>query len=133
MTLLEDELAAVIEGPDEVHGNNLCSEDSNNEVSTISTTFLSTFCCVNGPPQITILVVLMAVSIGCTLSVFPAVTTTRYAELYYGYDGKDDCYRHSSDKEPEACDLANRRAQDSAAYAGEKSCHTIIFLSALNH
>ena len=59
------------------------------------TSFLRTFLCTNGPPQIILLCILFAFGFGCTIGVVPAVMTNRYAILLHNYTGPD-CSSYSS-------------------------------------
>lgn len=53
--------------------------------------FLSTFANSKGAPQIIFLCMLLALSLGSTVGVVPAVMTDRFARLNHGFDGEQDC------------------------------------------
>jgi MFS transporter, DHA1 family, tetracycline resistance protein len=52
--------------------------------------FVHDFWQSRGPPQIAVLMVLIAMGLGCTIGVVPAVMSDRFARLYHGWEG-DDC------------------------------------------
>lgn len=80
--------------------------------------FLAEFAHSKGPPQIVILIMLLALGFGSTIGVVPAVVTDRYARLHHGYTDSKDCadYYDSSDgSKPEACLKGSADAQNSVA------------------
>jgi MFS transporter, DHA1 family, tetracycline resistance protein len=52
--------------------------------------FVHDFWQSRGPPQIAFLMVLIAMGMGCTIGVVPAVMSDRFARLHHGWEG-DDC------------------------------------------
>ena len=71
------------------------SSSTHNTQNHNQTSFLRTFLCTNGPPQIILLCILFAFGFGCTIGVVPAVMTNRYAILLHNYTGPD-CSSYSS-------------------------------------
>jgi hypothetical protein len=53
--------------------------------------FIVEFSKAKGPPQIVLLVMLLALGFGSTIGVVPAVMTDRYARIRHGYDGMASC------------------------------------------
>lgn len=49
--------------------------------------FIEEFASTSGPPQIAGLMILIAVGLGCTIGVVPAVMADRFARLEHGWDG----------------------------------------------
>jgi hypothetical protein len=123
------------------------SSDSSN--TTSKTSFLRTFLCTNGPPQIILLCVLFAFGFGCTIGVVPAVMTNRYAVLRHNYTGPDcssysttrsstaahhnssddgDDDGHNTNIKPPACYDASADAQNGVAME-EMISNTFTFLT----
>eukprot|EP00980_Cylindrotheca_fusiformis_P014317 scaffold3821_cov127-Cylindrotheca_fusiformis.AAC.7 len=80
--------------------------------------FLVQFAKTKGPPQITLLMMLVAIGLGSTIGVVPAVMSDRFARLRHGYDGEELC----SDildisMRPAPCMLGSSDAQNAAAAA----------------
>lgn len=78
--------------------------------------FLMEFVEKEGPPQILILVLLLALGFGSTIGVVPAVMTDRYARLNHGYTDPTDCADWSVDEKPFECLAGSADAQNGAAY-----------------
>eukprot|EP00567_Pseudictyota_dubia_P003789 CAMPEP_0197446878 /NCGR_PEP_ID=MMETSP1175-20131217/11697_1 /TAXON_ID=1003142 /ORGANISM="Triceratium dubium, Strain CCMP147" /LENGTH=542 /DNA_ID=CAMNT_0042978047 /DNA_START=56 /DNA_END=1684 /DNA_ORIENTATION=+ len=78
--------------------------------------FIRFFASSRGAPQVVFLCMLLALALGSTLGVVPAVVTDRYARLNHGYDGKDCASFVSSDKPLECLD-GSADAQNAAAAA----------------
>lgn len=78
--------------------------------------FLMEFVEKEGPPQILILVLLLALGFGSTIGVVPAVMTDRYARLNHGYTDPTDCADWSMDEKPFECLAGSADAQNGAAY-----------------
>ena len=89
--------------------------------------FLRTFLCTNGPPQVILLCLLFAFGFGCTVGVVPAVMTNRYAVLHHRYTGPD-CSSVTTTSKPPACDEAAADAQNSVAVEQLVS-NTLTFLT----
>jgi hypothetical protein len=80
-----------------------------------------------GPPQITALCLLIALALGSTVGVVPAVVGDRYARLHHGYSG-EPCLDLAKDYRPQECTLGNDDAQNSAAFASFVS-NTLTFVT----
>jgi len=79
--------------------------------------FIRHFIGTNGPPQIITLCLVIALALGSTIGVVPAVVEDRYARLSHGYIGKAHCLDIEKDERPNECLLGNEDAQNSAAIA----------------
>lgn len=77
--------------------------------------FLFTFATSDGPPQIVILMLLLALGFGSTIGVVPAVMSDRYARLNHGYTDDKDCSLFGMDDKPQACLAGSSDAQNAAA------------------
>lgn len=77
--------------------------------------FIAYFVHSNGPPQIIILVVLLAVGLGSVIGVVPAVMTDRYARIAHGYSGEKSCSDYSPTERPQACLDGSSDAQNAVA------------------
>lgn len=78
--------------------------------------FLRHFFGSPGPPQITALCLSIALALGSTVGVVPAIVEDRYARLHHGYSG-EPCLDLAKDYRPHECSLGNDDAQNSAALA----------------
>ena len=89
--------------------------NSNSECSDKPTmSFLRYFLSTSGPPQIITLCLLLALALGSTVGVVPAVVEDRYARLSHGYTG-EPCLQIKAGERPHECLLGNDDAQNSAA------------------
>lgn len=79
--------------------------------------FLVTFATSKGPPQIVILIMLLALGFGSTIGVVPAVMTDRYARLNHGYADDRDCSDYTMSDKPLECLNGSSDAQNAAALA----------------
>ncbi len=80
--------------------------------------FLVQFSEMKGPPQIAFLMALLAIGLGSTIGVVPAVMGDRFARLYHGYEGEEHCSSFSDpSQKPEACFLGGSDAQAASAVA----------------
>jgi len=80
--------------------------------------FLVQFSEMKGPPQIAMLMALLAIGLGSIIGVVPAIMGDRFARLYHGYDGEAHCSSFSNnDNKPEACFLGGADAQAAASVA----------------
>lgn len=79
-----------------------------------NTSFLRYFLTSSGPPQIITLCLLIALALGSTVGVVPAVVEDRYARLNHGYTG-EPCLQIKMGERPQECMLGNDDAQNSAA------------------
>jgi MFS family permease len=77
--------------------------------------FIVQFAKTKGPPQITILMILIAIGLGSTIGVVPAVMSDRFARVNHGYSGQESC--SDLDQKPDACTFGFADAQDAAATA----------------
>ena len=79
--------------------------------------FLVEFSQTNGPPQIAGLMMLIAIGLGCTIGVVPAVMTDRFARLRHGYDLPERCWEFTTTpggggiEKPDECFLGSADAQ----------------------
>lgn len=78
--------------------------------------FLRHFFKSPGPPQITALCLSIALALGSTIGVVPAVVEDRYARLHHGYSG-EPCLDLAKEYRPQECSQGNDDAQNSAAFA----------------
>uniref|UniRef100_A0A7S2XRJ3 Major facilitator superfamily (MFS) profile domain-containing protein n=1 Tax=Attheya septentrionalis TaxID=420275 RepID=A0A7S2XRJ3_9STRA len=77
--------------------------------------FLMEFATSRGPPQVVALCMLLALALGSTIGIVPAVVTDRYARLNHGYSDSYDCSHYHSNQKPEACVAGNNDAQNASA------------------
>ena len=85
--------------------------------------FILQFAKTKGPPQITFLMILIAMGLGSTIGVVPAVMTDRFARLNHGYNSTESCASSFSvddggssiDDNAEACYLGSADAQNAVA------------------
>ena len=76
--------------------------------------FLSTF--FRSKPAVHLLLVafFMAMGVGSTVGVIPALMADRYARLRHGYVGEENCFAYTTGK-PDACQKGANDAQEAAA------------------
>ena len=79
--------------------------------------FLVKFATSDGPPQIVILIMLLAMGFGSTIGVVPAVVTDRFARLNHGYSDEKECSYYGVDDKPSECLDGSSDAQNAAAFA----------------
>lgn len=92
--------------------------------------FLVQFTEMKGPPQIALLMVLLAIGLGSTIGVVPAVMGDRFARLHHGYKGDAHCSSFTDNvSKPEACFLGSSEAQAVASVANLVS-NVFTFMSA---
>lgn len=93
----------------EIEGN-----EGGNNVHDSYFNFLSTY--FRSMPAVHLLPValFMAMGVGSTVGVVPALMADRYARLHYGYDGEEMCLSYTNNK-PEACQKGASAAQEAAA------------------
>lgn len=91
--------------------------------------FVVQFSEMDGPPQIALLMALLAIGLGCTIGVVPAIAGDRFARLHHGYDGVADCSSFDSETKPEACFLGGSDAQAAASLANLIN-NSLTFLTA---
>jgi MFS family permease len=79
--------------------------------------FMASFRNSNGAPQVVILCLLIALSLGSTIGVVPAVMTDRFARLNYGFDDEHDCSFFTPEKGsvPKECTSGSNDAQNAMA------------------
>lgn len=78
--------------------------------------FLMEFVESKGPPQILLIMLLLALGFGSTIGVVPAVMTDRYARLQHGYSDPRDCADWVMEDKPHECLAGSGDAQNGAAY-----------------
>jgi hypothetical protein len=76
--------------------------------------FIVQFAKTKGPPQIALLMMLVALGLGCTIGVVPAVMSDRFARLHHGYNG-DACASFVMHDKPSECLQGSSDAQNTAA------------------
>jgi MFS family permease len=76
--------------------------------------FIVQFANTKGPPQIALLLMLVALGLGCTIGVVPAVMTDRFARLNHGYNG-DACASFGMHDKPSECLDGSSDAQNTVA------------------
>jgi len=91
-------------------------EDSQHE-GVKEDSFIDFFRKSNGPPQTVLLCLLLALSLGSTIGVLPAVVTDRYARIRHGYNGDEDCSFYDVDDRPMECINGSNDAQNASAVA----------------
>ena len=91
-------------------------DDDSGAASSSATAFLLHFFQTPGPPQIIALCLSIALALGSTIGVVPAVVEDRYARLYHNYTG-EACLSLPTENRPTECSLGNEDAQNSAALA----------------
>jgi hypothetical protein len=78
--------------------------------------FLQEFANSKGPPQIIVLMILLALGFGSTIGVVPAVMTDRYARLNHGYTDATHCSMLlHQELPPGACLRGSADAQNAVA------------------
>ncbi|CAB9510394.1 Hippocampus abundant transcript-like protein 1 [Seminavis robusta] len=65
--------------------------------------FLMQFASKKGPRAIFLLLMCLALGVGSTIGVVPAVMTDRYARLQHGYDDPTDCADYDMNSKPQEC------------------------------
>jgi MFS family permease len=76
--------------------------------------FIVQFANTKGPPQIAFLLMLIALGLGCTIGVVPAVMSDRFARLNHGYNGAG-CASFGMHDKPSECLDGSSDAQNTAA------------------
>ena len=90
-------------------------QDGKDEINIL---FLQFFFTSKGPPQIVLLSMLVALALGSTIGVAPAVLSNKYATLYHGLDDTImTCADYKRDDKPQACLDGSNDAQSAAAAA----------------
>ena len=96
--------------------NEDADKDNEEEVMGKAPSLYEIYFTKSGPPQMLMVIILMACGYGCVVSVVPTVMKDRYARLNHGWEG-EDCSEFDSDNEPDACDKGGDDAQNAAALA----------------
>lgn len=91
--------------------------DDGEEYHASQSAFLLHFLKSSGPPHIIALCLLVALALGSTIGVVPAVVGDRYARMRHGYSG-EPCAALIKEERPHECLMGNEDAQNSAAIAG---------------
>ena len=99
--------------------------DDTDDQNPSQSNFLLHFIKSSGPPQIIALCLIIALALGSTIGVVPAVVEDRYARLHHGYSG-EPCLELDKEDRPHECLLGNEDAQNSAALASFVS-NTLTF------
>eukprot|EP00934_Nitzschia_sp_Nitz4_P006723 Nitzschia sp. Nitz4//scaffold336_size18528//12918//14618//NITZ4_008776-RA/size18528-snap-gene-0.2-mRNA-1//-1//CDS//3329548295//6713//frame0 len=79
--------------------------------------FVVQFAKTRGPPQITVVMVLIAIGLGSTIGVVPAVMSERFARLRHGYDLDTPCASFPLLQKPDECFQGSGDAQNAATAA----------------
>jgi len=66
-----------------------------------------------GPPQLVLVCIIIALSLGSVVGAVPAIMTDRLARDKFGYSGEETCFE--TDVKPEECTKGNNLAQDYSA------------------
>jgi len=103
----------------------LLGDQHDEDNSSSQSAFLVYFIKSSGPPQIITLCLLIALALGSTIGVVPAVVEDRYARLHHAYTGAP-CLELAKDDRSHECLLGNEDAQNSAALASFVS-NTLTF------
>lgn len=77
--------------------------------------FLVQFASKKAPRAIVVLIVFLAMGLGSTIGVVPAVMTDRYARLNHGYDDEMNCAEYHMGSKPQACLDGSADAQNASA------------------
>lgn len=77
--------------------------------------FIVQFAKSKGPPQITFIMMLIAIGLGCTIGVVPAVMVDRFARLQHGYSLETPCSAWSVEEKPAECFAGSADAQAAVA------------------
>ena len=93
--------------------------------------FLFEFARSDGPPQIVVLIMLLALGFGSTVGVVPAVMTDRYARVNHGYSEEMDCQAYSREDKPSECLWGSADAQNAVALEQLVSNGLTFFTSSL--
>jgi len=92
--------------------------------------FLVQFTEMKGPPQIALLMILLAVGLGSTIGVVPAIMSDRFARIHHGYDGDAHCSTFTDNAlKPDACFQGGSDAQAAAALVNLVN-NSLTFLTA---
>lgn len=90
--------------------------------------FLMQFASKEGPRSVIFLIVFLAMGLGSTIGVVPAVMTDRYARLNHGYEGEMDCAEYEMALKPLACLAGSADAQNAHAY-GNLVSNVLTFIT----
>lgn len=77
--------------------------------------FLVQFASKKGPRALVLLIVFLAMGLGSTIGVVPAVMTDRFARLNHGYTDEADCADYAMGMKPQACLDGSADAQNASA------------------
>lgn len=77
--------------------------------------FLTQFASKKGPRALVLLIVFLAMGLGSTIGVVPAVMTDRFARLNHGYTDDLDCAKYEMGMKPQACLDGSADAQNVSA------------------
>jgi DHA1 family tetracycline resistance protein-like MFS transporter len=95
--------------------------------------FLVEYSRLQGPPQISFVLMLIALGLGSTIGVVPSVMSDRFARLDHSYDGNDDCSSFpTGTTKPEECLEGFGDAQSAVSFSNLVSnIFTFLFSSLL--
>ena len=93
--------------------------------------FIVDFVHSKGPPQIVILIMLLALGFGSTIGVVPAIMSDRYARLEHGYTGNMHCGDYPLGEKPQECLDGSADAQNAVAMEQLISNSLTFFTSSL--
>jgi hypothetical protein len=93
--------------------------------------FIIEFSEMNGPPQIALLMALLAIGYGSTMGITPAIMSDRFARINHNYIGPscDSFTSSTNDIKPNECFLGNNDAQSAASISNLIS-NTLTFCTA---
>lgn len=90
--------------------------------------FVVQFVSKEGPRAVVFLVVFLAIGLGSTVGVVPAVMTDRYARLNHGYSAQADCSAYEMGQKPQECLDGSADAQMANAW-GSLVSHGLAFIT----
>mmetsp|Transcript_54656 Transcript_54656/g.62013 ORF Transcript_54656/g.62013 Transcript_54656/m.62013 type:complete len:735 (-) Transcript_54656:116-2320(-) len=93
--------------------------------------FIAEFSEMKGPPQIAILMALLAIGLGSTMGIVPAIMSDRFARLNHGYAGEEACdsFELGDTNKPHECFLGSSDAQAAASVSNLIS-NSLTFVTA---
>jgi len=93
--------------------------------------FIVEFSAMKGPPQIAILMALLAIGLGSTMGIVPAIMSDRFARLNHGYSGVEACdsFELGDENKPHECFLGSSDAQAAASVSNLIS-NSLTFVTA---
>ncbi len=89
------------------------TDPTNNGSVAPDVSFSEFFINSRGPPQLVLVCIIIALSLGSVVGAVPAIMTDRLARDKFGYSGEETCFE--IDVKPEECTKGNNLAQDYSA------------------